>query len=107
MVGSELRWRDPTTTAVRPDLVVVTSPIGDDIAGLGERREPVLVEALIAELAIEAFDIAVLHGSARFDQQVLDAVMLRPGNEGTAGELWAVVGAHGVGITAKTGRLVQ
>lgn len=76
VVGGEIcRW-DPTATAVRPDLVVVASPLSDHGAGLRQRREPVLVEAFVAELAVEAFDVTVLHGSARFDQQVLDAMPL-------------------------------
>ena len=91
MVGGELRWWDTPATAVRSNLVVVTPPVGDDVAGLGERDEPMLVEALVAELAVEAFDVAVLRRAARFDQDVLDAVLLRPGDEGAAGELRPVV----------------
>lgn len=84
---------------MRPDLVVVAPPVSDDLACLGKRGEPVLVEALVAELAVEALDVAVLHGLAWIDQQVLDVVPLRPGDEGPTGELRAVVGAHGPGIT--------
>ena len=50
-----------------------------------------LVEALVAELAVEAFDVAVLRRAARFDQDVHDTVLLRPGDEGAAGELRHVV----------------
>lgn len=85
MIGSELRWWDAAATAVGANLVVVTSPVGDNVAGLGERVEPMLVEALVAELAVEAFDVAVLRRAARFDQDVLDALPLCPGDEGAAG----------------------
>lgn len=65
------------------------------------------VEALVTELAVEAFDVAVLHGLAGVDQQVLDPVLLGPGDEGPAGELGTVIGAHGARVTAEAGRLVQ
>ena len=82
MVGGELRWRDAATTAVGANLVVIPAPVGDDVAGLDERREPMFVEAFVAKLAIEALDVPVLGRAARFDQDVLDAMLLRPGDEG-------------------------
>lgn len=107
MVGSELgRW-DSTAAAVWANLVVVAPPVGDDLPGLGQRGEPVLIEALVPELAVEAVDVAVLHGFARLDQQVLDAMSLCPGNKGPAGELGAVVGPHGPWVAAKAGGLVE
>jgi len=107
VVGSELCGRDATAAAVRPDLVVIPAPSIDHVAGLGKRREPVLIEALIAELAVEALDVAVLHGAARLDQQVRDAVLLRPGDEGPAGELWPIVGTQGARIAAEPGGPLQ
>jgi hypothetical protein len=70
MQSGELgRWH-AAATAVRPDLVVVLPPGSDDSSGLGQSLEPMLVQALIAELAVEALDVAVLHRPARFDQDV-------------------------------------
>lgn len=66
-----------------------------------------LVEAFITELAVEAFDVAVLHGLAGLDQQVVDAMPLGPGDEGPAGEFRTVVGANGARIATEAGRLVQ
>ena len=74
VVGGKLRWRDATTAAVRTYLVEVTPPIGDDLASLDQRREPVFVETFVAELAVEALDVAVLHGFAGFDQDETDLV---------------------------------
>lgn len=88
------RTRDASAAAVWSHLVVVAAPLGDDAAGLDQRREPMLVEAFVAELAVEALDVAVLHKPARLDQQVLDAMLLRPCDEGPAGELRTVVRAH-------------
>src|SRR5690606_20208005 len=107
MVGGELGGRDAATAAVRSDLVVVPSPLADHLASLRQRGEPVLVEALVAELAVEALDVAVLHRAARLDQQVFDAVALRPGDKDPAGELRTVVGANRPGIAPETGGLVQ
>lgn len=107
MVGGKLRWRDATTAAVRTYLVEVAPPIGDDLASLDQRREPVFIEAFIAELAVEALDVAVLHGFAGFDQDVFDAMLLCPSDEGAAGELRAVVRAHRAGIAAEAGDLLQ
>jgi hypothetical protein len=55
------------------DLVVVLAPGGDGLPGLHQCLEPLLVEALVPELSIEALDVAVLHGSPRLDQDVADA----------------------------------
>lgn len=93
MVGGEQRRWGAATTTVRTNLVVVPPPIGDYLASLGQRCEPVLVEAFIAELAVEALDVAVLHGLAGFDQDVFDAMLLRPGDEGAAGEFRTIVNA--------------
>ena len=62
-------WWHPLATAVGPDLVVVLPPGGDDRPGLGHGFEPVLVETLVAELAVETLDVAVLHRLAGLDEQ--------------------------------------
>ena len=60
-LGQLRRWDTPHA-AVRPDLVIVLAPDGDARSGLVQCLEPVVVKALVPELAIEAFDVAVLHG---------------------------------------------
>ena len=53
---------------MRSDLVVVVgTPVFDEKAGLGQRAKPVLVEAVIAEGAVEALDEGILHGFTRLD----------------------------------------
>jgi hypothetical protein len=42
---------------VRPDLVVVASPVLDLGLCVIEPEEPMVVEALVAELAVEALDV--------------------------------------------------
>ena len=66
-----------------------------------------LVQALVAELAVEALDVSVLCRLAWFDQLVIDAVLLRPSDECAAGELQSVVGANRLRVAAKTRRPVE
>lgn len=47
--------------AVRPVVVVVIAPVVDDAAHVAETGEEVLRQALVAEAAVEAFDVGVLH----------------------------------------------
>jgi len=107
MLLGETCRRYPTHTAVRPDLVVVLAPTGRRTSGFAERLEPLFVEVLIAELAVEALDVAVLHRPPGLDQDVADAARLRPGHEDPAGEFRAVIGAYGQRVTPKPGRLIQ
>src|ERR1700712_1507211 len=104
---SELRWWHSLATAVRPDLFVVLAPERDGRSGLLQRLEPLFVQALVPELAVEALDVAVLHGPSRLDQDVADCVGVGPAHEGTARELRAVVGAHGQRVAPEDGRLVK
>lgn len=46
-----------TDTAVGRDLVVFLPPLFDAEAGFSQGGEPVLVQAFVAELAVEAFDV--------------------------------------------------
>jgi hypothetical protein len=58
----------------------------------------VLVEALVAQTAIEALDEAILHRFARSDVVPLDAAILLPGEDRVRGELGAVVTDDHAGI---------
>ena len=92
---------------VRPDLVVVLTTQRDARSGLLQRLEPFLVQALVPELSVEALDVAVLHRPAWLDQDVPDAVAVRPGHESPAGELRAVVRSHRQRVAAKQRSPVQ
>jgi len=50
---------------VRSDLVVIPSPDSDKRFGMLDGREPVFVEAFVAESAVEAFDAGALGGLDR------------------------------------------
>jgi hypothetical protein len=76
---------------VRPLLVVVLVPRLDNGPGLGHRGEPVLVEALVPQLAVEALDEGVLHRLARLDEVQPHPSLVGPGIQRLPGKLWAVV----------------
>ncbi len=90
LLGSEerriLRGRALGQAAVRPLGVVLLAPLFDHSAGLAEGREVMLVQALIAQLAVEAFDEAVLHRMARANEVEGDVVRGRPLIESQAHE---------------------
>lgn len=77
--------------------VVLTAPCLDHSAGVQQAGEPVLVEALVAQPAVEAPDIGVLVGLAWLDQTQRDTKGMGPLEHGRAAELLAVVGSDDPG----------
>ena len=74
----ELLGRAVPEARMRPILVVVPTPGFDDDPSLGAVAEPLHAQALVAELAVEAFRRAILPRLARFDIGRLDARLLQP-----------------------------
>lgn len=72
---------------MQPCGVVVLSQLGDRLPGLVEGEE----QRLVQHLAVEALDVAVLHGLAPHDVVPLEQLFIRPGEDGVRGELCAVV----------------
>jgi len=70
---------EPVQARVRSECVVVAPPFFDDPSGLGQVGEEVLVEALVAQLAIEALDEAVLGRFAGRDVVPFHAPFFLPG----------------------------
>ena len=75
----KLRWCEPVQARVRSECVVVDPPFFDDTSGLWQAGEEVLVEALVAQSAIEALDEAVLGRLARCDVVPFHAPFFLPG----------------------------
>jgi len=107
MQSGEGCWWHTPTTAVRPDLVVVGSPCGDALSGLLQRLEPVLIQTFIAKGAVKALDVRVLGRAARLNEDMLDAVLLRPRHERPASEFRSVVGSDFLRVAQKHGGSVQ
>ena len=59
-----------------PEGVVVVAPVLDDVPGVVRVHEPFEVQALVAHLAVEGLDNAVVGGVARLDEVQLDLVQL-------------------------------
>src|SRR5262249_40754132 len=93
-------WRQIARAAVRPDGIIVEPPFGQDRSGMGERAEERLVQQLVMQTAIEALDKCLLLRFARRDVVPFDTTVLRPAQDRRAGQLGAVVGDTGGGLTA-------
>src|SRR5690606_20365447 len=76
---------------MRPDVVVVVAPQGQLSAGIGQAVEDLLVQAFVAQAAIEGLDVAVLLRLAGIDVMPFDAVLVGPLQDRLAGELGSVV----------------
>src|ERR1043165_6118263 len=102
--GGEHRARCPVTSAllelrgghvaegtVGPDSIVVHAPGLDDLARVRQAEEPVLVQALVAESAVETLDVGILIRLARVDEVQPDAAGVGPRIERPADELGPIV----------------
>jgi hypothetical protein len=87
---------------VRASLVVVCPPFFDDLASVSEGEEPVFVQALVAQPAVEALDVGVLDGLAGIDEAQANTVLIGPLVEGLAGQLGAVVESISAGAAPRS-----
>jgi hypothetical protein len=92
---------------VRPHLVVVEPPSLDRSAGVAEINEPVLIQTLVSELAVEALDIAVLNRLPRTDEAELDALSVSPCIESSASELRPVVRDHSDRLSSRLEEAIE
>ena len=74
-------------------MVVMRTPALDDLACIIEAGEPVQIKAVLAELAMEAFDERILSWFARLNEVQLHFGAPRPTEHRFARELWSIV-AH-------------
>lgn len=82
---------------MRPLVVVEVTPALDDDLRFARILEPLAVEALVSQLAVEALDVAVLPRTARCDERRTDVLVSEPPHDRTGGKLGAVVAAHELG----------
>ena len=88
-------------------MVVVVSPAREDLAGIGERVKHFFIQALVAQLAIEALDEAVLLRFARRDIVPSDAGLILPFEDGATGQFSPVVRDNGFWPAIKTDAAIQ
>jgi len=79
----------------------------DKKPGLWYGTEPVLVETVITEGAVEAFHEGVLHGLAGLDVVKVDLVLHRPEMKGFSGELGPIVHGDGGRQAAREGKFLK
>ena len=79
---------------MRPERVVILAPGFDRFLGVVQTDEHMLVKALVAKLAIEALDVAVLDRLPRLNEVQLHAVCIGPGVERFTDELRPVITAQ-------------
>lgn len=100
-------WGQATKRCVRSLYVVAVLPVFDEAAGLSQRDEQVLVQALVSEPADEALGERVLCGLAWCDVVPVDLCVLRPFEDRTAGQFRAVVGDDHAGLATQRDDPVQ
>ena len=74
----ELLRRSVVQRAVRAFAAVLPPPVRQRLAHIVQGAEPARVEALVAQPAVEAFDVAVLHRLARLDVDQSNLPVLKP-----------------------------
>jgi hypothetical protein len=92
---------------MRPDVVVVVAPEGQFAADICQAVEDLLIEAFVAQAAIERFDVAILLRLSGVDVMPLDAVRGGSLQDRLAGELGAVATDYAGGFSIDPDESVQ
>ena len=75
--------------------VVVTSPLFDQDRGFLQRVENLRIQQFVPKLAVEAFAVAVLPGTARLDEQRVDIQPTEPTSNRVCAELRPIIPSPG------------
>jgi len=73
---------------------------------LWQALKPLFIKTFVSELSIETLDVAVLHGPARLNQNVANAMQSGPSQEGAACEFRTVICANCNWVAPKNFRLI-
>src|SRR3546814_6851445 len=87
------RWSIPQA-AVRTGAIIVFTPPTSDDAHLLQAVEDLAIEQFITQASVEAFDVAVLPGTARFDVKGGDAQPGEPFTHGIGDKFRAIIGPY-------------
>src|SRR5579863_6972335 len=90
--GLRRRW-PIAQRGMRPNRVVVHSPLLDHHLGLLQRIEDLALQAFILQLAVEALTVSVLPGTTGLDVQRLRAHRRQPLPQFSRNELCTIVGS--------------
>ena len=90
-----------------PQVVIVLAEGFEDLPCVVDIEEQVFVEALVAELAVEAFVERVLSGFPRRDEAMVDFAVMGPSLQGDAGKLGPIVGQQTGGPSAQFYEVIE
>lgn len=105
--GSELGRRETAEARLGAVGVVVPPPFFDDPTGLWQASEHVLVQAFVAEAAVQVFHEGVLHRLAGRDVVPFDAGVFLPLQDSPGRQFSPVVAYDHQRTTAQTDDFVQ
>lgn len=88
--------------AVRALGVVELPPLLDQHPRFSEIAEPLPIQALVSELAVEALHKAVLPRTPRCNEDRTDALIAQPAHDRSRRKLRALIGADELGLAVKT-----
>jgi hypothetical protein len=57
---------------MRPEMIIIASPFGDDAAGMIETEEQAFVQKFVAHAAVEGFDMALRTGTHNCNERSSD-----------------------------------
>ena len=69
-------WGKKSEVAVRVNSIVFVAPVLDDNSSFCQGQEPFLIETFVTQAIMEAFHIGILPGTARFNVEGLDPLVL-------------------------------
>lgn len=88
-------------------VIVIVTPRRDQLPGVAQVGEQVLVETLVSQAAVEALDEAVLHGLSRRDVVPLDLPVFLPFQDGIRRKFGPIIADHHARITARSGDIIE
>jgi hypothetical protein len=100
------RWYS-AQTAVQPDFVLDSAPLSDALPSLWQGCKPLLAQALVTKLAIEALNVASLHGLSFLNQDFAHAMRRCISHDGATGERRAICCPYCQRITPEGRCLIQ
>ena len=88
-------------------MIVVVAPAPEDRSGMGQTIKHFFVEALVAKLAIEALDEAVLHRFAGGDIVPGNTALILPFQDRSTGQFAAIVTDNGLWLAIEPDQSIQ
>ncbi len=96
----KLLGRHPIERLVRSESVVGITPIGEHTSDFKDGPKVILIEALVAKPAVEAFDERILYRLAGRDMMQAHMAIVGPSHHREAAHLGPVVQNDRLGVTA-------